>query len=68
MRLLLTGSQVDCTIKQSEPRTDSKSETEISPSLNVPTSLLPMDNPRHSEICFAMRWFALAAKILMSLP
>ena len=41
------------TTKQSEPRTDSCRETEISPSLKVLTSDLPSGSPSDSAICLA---------------
>ena len=68
MMLLFTGEQVDWTIKQSEPRTDSNRETAISPSLKVPTSDFPKGRPRHSAIRLATIGLELAVKILMSFP
>ena len=64
----LTGWQVDWTIKQSEPRTDSSREMEISPSLKVETLHFPKGNPRFSAIYRANSGFALPEKILISLP
>ena len=50
MRLSLTGEQVDCTMKQSEPRTDSCRDTAISPSEKVAQSLLPSGMPKQSAM------------------
>ena len=55
-------------MKQSEPRTDSSSEMEISPSLKVATLHFPKGRSSCSAIWRASSGFALPEKILMSLP
>jgi hypothetical protein len=46
IRWVLAGAQVDCSTKQSQPRTFSPISTLTSPSLNVPTWAFPTSMSR----------------------
>ena len=68
IRLLLTGLQVDCTTKTSQPRTVSLIETEISPSANAVTVLSPRSSPSSEQIPRAKGMLELALNTLIWLP
>ena len=65
MILLFTGEQVDWTIKQSEPRTDSNRETAISPSLKGD---FPQGKAQALGDPLGYHWVGIGSEILMSFP
>ena len=64
MRWSLTGPEVDCTIKVSQPRTDSLAVTQTSPSEKRPTSTSPSLVPSAEAMASARGRLELPEKIM----